>query len=65
MASEILQRKMIEILGNLPNCMAIADNVILCATSFNTMYDTLDKVLNQFLECGNVVKQTEVGTVSK
>ena len=65
MASEILQRKMVKILGNLPNCMAVADNVILYATSFNTMYDTLDKVLNQFLECGNVVKQTEVGTVSK
>ena len=41
-ASEILQRKMDEILGNLPNCMAIVDDVILFATSFDTMYDTLD-----------------------
>ena len=39
-----------EILGNLPNCMAVADDVILFATSFDTMYDTLDKALNRFLE---------------
>ena len=32
-ASEILQRKMDEILGNIPNCMVIADDVILSATS--------------------------------
>ena len=51
-ASEILQRKMDEILGNIPNCLAIADYVILFATSFDAMYDTLDKVLNRFLECG-------------
>ena len=50
--SELLQRKMDEILGNLSNCMAIADDVILFATSFDTMYDTLDKVLNRFFECG-------------
>ena len=50
--SEILQRKMDEILGNIPNCLAIADDVILFAddvilfaTSFDAMYDTLDKVL--------------------
>ena len=42
-ASEILQRKMDEILGNLQNCMAIADDAILFATSFDTMYDTLVK----------------------
>ena len=41
-----------EILGNIPNCLAIADDVILFATSFDAMYDTLDKVLNLFLECG-------------
>ena len=41
-ALEILQRKMDEILGNLLNCMAIVDD--------DTMYDTLDKVLNRFLE---------------
>ena len=40
-----------EILGNIPNFMAIADNVILFTTSFDTMSDTLDKVLNPFLEC--------------
>ena len=40
-----------EILGNLPNCMAIADDVILFVTSFYTMYDALDEVLNRFLEC--------------
>ena len=51
-ASEILKRKMDEILGNLPNCMAIADDVIPFVTSFDTIYDTLDRVLNQFLECG-------------
>ena len=41
-----------EILGNIPNCLAIADDVILFAddvilfaTSFDAMYDTLDKVL--------------------
>ena len=50
-ASEILPRKMDEILGNLPNCMAIVDDVILFATSFYTMYDALDKVLNRFLDC--------------
>ena len=43
--SEILQKKMDEILGNIPNCLAIADDVILFATSFDAMYDTLDKVL--------------------
>ena len=43
--SEILQRKMDEILGNTPNCIAIADDVILSATSFDTIYDTLGKVL--------------------
>ena len=43
-ASEILQRKMDEILGNLPNCLAVADDVILFVTSFDAMYDTLDKV---------------------
>ena len=31
--------------------MAIADDVILFAPSFDTMYDTLVKVLNQSLEC--------------
>ena len=41
-----------EILGNLPNCMAIADDVIPFVTSFDAIYDTLDRVLNQFLECG-------------
>ena len=51
-ASEILQRKMDEILGNLLNYMAIADNVTIFANSFHTMSDALDKVLNQFLECG-------------
>ena len=51
-ASEISQRKMGEILGNIPNCLAIVDNVILFATSFDAMYDTIDKVLNRFLECG-------------
>ena len=50
--SEILQTKMDEILGNLLKCMAIADNVTLFAISFDTMHDTLDKVFNQFLECG-------------
>ena len=42
--SEILQRKMDEILGNTPNCIAIADDVILFTTSFGTIYDTLGKV---------------------
>ena len=51
-ASEILKRKMDEILGNTPKCLAIADDVILFATSFNAMYDTLDKVLNRFLDFG-------------
>ena len=51
-ASEVLQRKMDEIHGNIPNCLAIADDVILFATLFDAMYDTLDKVLNLFLECG-------------
>ena len=32
--------------------MAIADDVILFGISFDAMYDTLDKVLNPFLECG-------------
>ena len=50
-ASEILQRKMDEILGNIPNCLAVGDDVILFATSFDAIYDTLDKVLNRFLEC--------------
>ena len=50
-ASEILQRKMDEVLGNIPNCLAVADDVILFATSSDAMYDTLDKVLNRFLEC--------------
>ena len=36
--SEILQRKMDEILGNIPNCLAIADDVILFTTSFDAMY---------------------------
>ena len=52
MASEILQRKLDKILGNTPNCMAIADNATIFATSFDGMYDTLDKILNRFLECG-------------
>ena len=39
-----------EILGNIPNRLAIADDVILFATSFDAMYDTPDKVLNPFLE---------------
>ena len=51
-ASEILQEKMDEILENRPNCLAIADDVILFVTAFDTIYHTLDKVLNQFLECG-------------
>ena len=51
-ASEISQRKMSEILGNIPNCLAIVDDVILFATSFDAMYDTIEKVLNRFLECG-------------
>ena len=63
-ASEILQRKMDEILGNLPNCMAIPDNVILFATSFDTMY-TLDKVLNRILRVRYNIKQTEEQTVYK
>ena len=46
LASEILQRKLDEILGNIPNCLTIADDVILFATSFDAMYDILDKVLN-------------------
>ena len=50
-ASEILQRKMDEVLGNIPNCLTVGDDVILFATSFDAMYDTLDKVLNRFLEC--------------
>ena len=40
-----------EILGNIRNSLAIADDVILFATSFDAMYKTLDKVLNRFLEC--------------
>ena len=32
--------------------MAIADDVILLATFFDAMYDTLDKVVSRFLECG-------------
>ena len=32
--------------------MDIADDVMLFVTSLDTMYDTLDKVLNRFLECG-------------
>ena len=32
--------------------LAIADDVMLFVTSLDTMYDTLDKVLNPFLECG-------------
>ena len=32
--------------------LAIADDVMLFVTSLDTMYDTLDKVLNRFLECG-------------
>ena len=51
-ASEILQSKLDEILGNLLNCMAITDDAILLAISFVTMYDTLDKILNRFFECG-------------
>ena len=51
-ASEILQRRMDEILGNILNCLAIADDIILFATSFDVLYGTLDKVLNRFLECG-------------
>ena len=50
-ASEILQEKMDEILENIPNCLAIADDVILFVTSFDAIYHTLDKFLNQFLEC--------------
>ena len=56
-ASGILQRKMDEILGNIPNCLAIADDVILFATSFDARYITLDKVLNRFLECGITLKK--------
>ena len=41
-----------EILENIPNYLAIANDVILFATSFDTIYDGLDKVLNRFLECG-------------
>ena len=41
-----------EILRNIPNCLVIADDVILFATSFDAIYDTLDKVLNRFLESG-------------
>ena len=57
MASEILQRKMGEILRNIPNCLAIVDDAILFATSFDAMYDTIDKVLNRFLECGITVNK--------
>ena len=47
-----------KILGNLPNCIAIADGVISFATSFDTICETLDKVLNQFLEnCIKLNKQ--------
>ena len=46
-----------EILGNIPNCLAIADDVILFATSFDAMYDTLDKVLNRFLEGGIILNK--------
>ena len=49
-ASEKLQRKLDKILGNTPNGMVIADNATIFATSFDGMYDTLDKVLNRFLE---------------
>ena len=49
-----------EILGNIPNCLAIADDVILCATSFDVMHDTLDKVLSQFLECCITLKINKV-----
>ena len=41
-----------KVLGNIPNCLAIADYVILFATSFDAMYDALENVLNRFLECG-------------
>ena len=41
-----------EIFRNLPKCIAIADDAMLFATSFDTMYDRLDKALNRFLERG-------------
>ena len=41
-----------EIFENLPNCMAIVDDVLLFATPFDTIFDSLDKVLSRFLECG-------------
>ena len=41
-----------KVLGNISNCLAIADYVILFATSFDAMYDALENVLNRFLECG-------------
>ena len=37
--------------------LAIADDVMLFVTSFDTMYDTLDKVLNRFLECGTTLNK--------
>ena len=56
-ASEILQRKMEKILGNLPNCIAIADNLILIESSLDTVYNTVHKVLNLFLLCGITLKK--------
>ena len=38
--------------------MAIADDAMLFATSFDTMYDRLDKVLNRFLERGVTLNRT-------
>ena len=55
--SEILQRKMDKILENIPNCLAIADDVIVFAASFDAMYDALGNVLNRFLECGITLKK--------
>ena len=61
-ALEILQSILDEILRNLLNCMAIPDDVILFAISFDIMYDTLDKILNWFFW---YIKQRKVETIYK
>ena len=61
-ALEILQSILDEILRNLLNCMAIPDDVILFAISFDIMYDTLDKILNWFFW---YIKQRKVQTIYK
>ena len=55
-ASEILQRKIDEIFGNIPNCLAIADDVILFAISYG---------FKSILRVWYNIKQTEVRTVYK